>query len=96
MKKIALAVCLISAMGTAFSQGLTPSGSNNHGQNDCQCIGIGIQNNFPNKPQVVLVPIGPNKEKEVIVPEQNHSTWRIIIDRYLEEMRSSFHMYSGK
>ena len=94
MKKIALAGCLIFAMGTAFSQGQTPDGSNNHGQNDCQCIGIGIQNDFSNKPGVVFVPPVPNKE--ATAPDKTHSILRIIIDRYLEEMRSSFHIYSGK
>ena len=41
MKKIALAACLLFATGPAFTQDGTANNSNDHGQNDCQCMGVG-------------------------------------------------------
>ena len=48
MKKIIVAACLIFATSSAFAQPRQNDPfSNDHGQNDCQCIGIGIPTPTP-------------------------------------------------
>jgi hypothetical protein len=74
----------------AFSGG---NDGNDHGQNDCQCIGIGIQVNPPNIPGKTPptpspgTPVWPLKEAKNI---GGQSLWYTYLEIYYLELRNSF------
>ena len=86
MKKILIAACLILS-AAAFAQ-KTVNNNNDHGQNDCQCIGIGIQvhdkdlmKTFPG-----LLPISQTLNKE-----ESNSLWYTYLKIYMDQRSVSTH-----
>jgi hypothetical protein len=99
MKKLILAACLIVAISPVFSQTIiNNSGASNHGQGDCQCIGIGIPVNLngdqaPTPAGSVnsnpsAQPNGGGQEKMLNV---SPGLWYTYFQLYLLEMSNSLH-----
>ena len=89
MKKITLTAWLVFTTALAFSNG---NNGNDHGQNDCQCIGIGIQVNPPNisdknpptsNPSPTTLPLKEAKNSS------GQSLWFTYLEIYYLELRNS-------
>lgn len=91
---------MIWVLGTSYAQQASPGESgNDHGQNDCQCVGIGIP--LPKRiksPSPALqpstnssqLPTAP-KEGEVV----NQGFWYTYVQLYLWQMGILMHKKSG-
>ena len=90
MKKITLTAWLVLTTVLAFSSG---NDGNDHGQNDCQCIGIGIPRNPPNTPVKSPTPSNPSPTTLPLKEAKNtsgQSLWFTYAQIYYLELRNSF------
>jgi hypothetical protein len=85
MKKITLAACLILASGSAFSQTGPGKNANDHGQNDCQCVGIGIPNTSTEKSLQVKTGRMTEQPNKMILPG---GLWYLYLEIYLKQISS--------
>jgi hypothetical protein len=95
MKKIFVAACLIFSTA-AFSQNQQINNNNDHGQNDCQCTGIGIP--MPNNKGSISdvapgmpIPL-PDKKKETNI----NSWWYAYVQIYLNTIRNQGYIKKEK
>lgn len=100
MKKIILAASLLLAICSAPAQTTSANNSgNDHGQNDCQCIGIGIPNPSGGNPaeNTAQTSVAPSASQQL--PQTKvavtHSLIYTYFQIYLWEMRMPIHNKAG-
>ena len=93
MKKIIVAACLIFATSYSFAQPRQNDPfSNDHGQNDCQCIGIGIPTPTPDA-AIKNAPGNTTPHTPKSAKEEEPGIWYTFFKFYLAELSNSLHIY---
>jgi|GEM_PF-3671937 len=96
MKKIIIAAFLIACTSIGRAQS-NPNSGNDHGQNDCQCIGIGIPNPAGDKvQQTISSNTSPSSNQPLKIGRESMGLWYIYTQYYYLQLSNMLHPKSGK